>query len=184
MTVSVRPATAPPPPAAPARTKAEPGLEARLAARLADMTVRLEEAAVAHEVRTAHLSTDPVDLADVITAPYAPATAPATVPAPTYRTPVAALLERAQHRMETAGWCKGALTDEAGAVCLMGAIRIEARGDAGLAGQAETVLLDAIRREFGDDVPSVPWFNDRQHDGRIPLRMLRRAAGLADARIL
>ncbi|MGW5658239.1 DUF6197 family protein [Streptomyces humi] len=182
MTVSTRTATAPPPLAAPAADTADPGLEARLAARLADMTVRLEEAAVAHEVRTAHLSTDPVGLADVITTPYAPVTAPA--PAPTYRTPVAALLERAQHRMETVGWCTGALTDAFGAVCLMGAIRIEARGDAGLAGAADEVLLDAIRREFGDDVPSVPWFNDRQRDGRTPLRMLGRAAGLADAQIL
>ncbi|MFJ9351748.1 hypothetical protein [Streptomyces sp. NPDC101237] len=184
MTVSTRTATAPLPPAAPAADTADPGLEARLAARLADMTVRLEVAAVAHEVRTAHLSTDPVDLADVITTPYAPVTAPAAMPPPTYRTPVAALLERAQHRMETAGWCTGALTDAFGAVCLMGAIRIEARGDAGLAADAEEVLLDAIRREFGDDVPSVPWFNDRQRNGRVPARMLGRAAGLADTRIL
>ncbi|MFD5819394.1 hypothetical protein [Streptomyces sp. NPDC127038] len=183
MTVSVRPATASAPPAAPATT-AEPGLEARLAARLADMTVRLEEAAVAHEVRTAHLSTDPIDLADVITAPYTPVTIPAAVPPPTYRTPVAALLERAQHHMETAGWCKDALTDESGAVCLMGAIRAEARGDAGLAGEAAHVLMDAIHREFGDHVPSVPAFNDRQRDGRTPARMLQRAAGLADARLL
>ncbi|MFI6254299.1 hypothetical protein [Streptomyces sp. NPDC051016] len=184
MTVSARTATAPPPLAAPAADTAEPGLEARLAARLADMTVRLEEAAVAHEVRTAHLSTDPVDLAEVITAPYAPVTAPPAAPPATYRTPVAALLERAHHRMQTAGWCKGALTDADGAICLMGAIRIEAHGDGGLAGKAETVLLDAIRRELGDDEPSVPSFNDRQRDGRLPLRMLRNAAGLADARFL
>ncbi|MGY4983921.1 DUF6197 family protein [Streptomyces sp. 900105755] len=183
MSVSVRPATAPPPPTAPATDTAQPGLEARLAARLADMTVRLEEAAVAHEVRTAHLSTDPIDLAEVITAPYTPVTTPAAPPA-TYRTPVAALLERAHHRLQTAGWCKGELTDTDGAVCMMGAVRMEARGDSGLAGSAETVLLDAIRREFGDDEPSVPAFNDRQRDGRLPARMLRRAAGLADARFL
>ncbi|MFF4542202.1 hypothetical protein [Streptomyces aureus] len=182
MTVSVRPATASAPPTAPATT-AEPGLEARLAARLADMTVRLEEAAVAHEVRTAHLSTDPIDLADVITTPYTPGTIPAAALPPTYRTPVAALLERAQHRMEAGGWCRGALADESGAVCLMGAIRAEAHGDAGLAGDAVGVLMDAIRREFGG-VPSVPAFNDQQRNGRTPARMLHRAAGLADARLL
>ncbi|MFJ8159161.1 hypothetical protein [Streptomyces sp. NPDC094468] len=46
------------------------------------------------------------------------------------------------------------------------------------------MLLDAIRREFSGDIPSVPWFNDQQRDGRVPARMLGRAAGLADARIL
>ncbi|MEV5902844.1 hypothetical protein [Streptomyces sp. NPDC052127] len=180
MTASTRTATAPPQDAAPA-APAPPvtlGLEARLAAIDAAMTLRLEEAAVAHEVRTAHLAIDPIDLADVITVPLTPTHQP---PAPaTYRTPAAALLERAHHRMQTAGWCTGALTDEDGAVCLIGAIRAEAGGDRGLADDASTILLDAVQRKFHDE--SVPAFNDRQRSGAIPARMLLEAAGLADAR--
>ncbi|MFK4123550.1 hypothetical protein [Streptomyces longwoodensis] len=156
-------------------------LDARMAAVEAAMTVRLDEAAVAHEVRTAHIHTDPVDLADVITVPLTPTLQP---PQRLPATPVAALLERARTRMESDGWCAGALTDESGAVCLLGAIRKEAGGDRGLEADAAAVLLDAIRREFGDDVDSVPAFNDAHGTGRIPIRMLDRAARLADARSL
>lgn len=152
-------------------------LDARLAAVEAAMTVRLDEAAVAHEVRTAHIDTKPVDLADVITVPLTPTLQPQPLPA----TPVAALLERARARMETDGWCAGALTDESGAVCLLGAIRKEAGGDRGLEADAASVVLDAIRRRFGDDVDSVPSFNDAHASARIPVRMLGEAASIADA---
>ncbi|MDH3038956.1 hypothetical protein [Streptomyces sp. TRM75561] len=152
-------------------------LDARLAAAEAAMTVRLDEAAVAHEVRTAHISTEPVDLADVITVPLTPTLQPQPLPA----SPVAALLERARARMEADGWCAGALTDESGAVCLLGAIRKEAGGNRGLEADAASVVLDAIRRRFGDHVESVPSFNDAHGTGRIPLRMLDQAANLADA---
>lgn len=155
-------------------------LDARLAAAEAAMTVRLDEAAVAHEVRTAHISTKPVDLADVITVPLTPTLQPPSQQLPA--TPVAALLERARVRMEADGWCAGALTDESGAVCLLGAIRKEAGGDRGLEADAASVLLDAIRRRFGDHVESVPSFNDAHGTGRIPLRMLDQAVSLADAR--
>ncbi|MFI1926280.1 hypothetical protein [Streptomyces sp. NPDC020377] len=116
--------------------------------------------------------------ADIITVPLTPTHQPPN-PA-TYRTPAAALLDRAHHRMQTAGWCTGALTDEDGAVCLIGAIRAEAGGDRDLATDASAILLDAVQRKFHDD--SVPAFNDRQRDGAIPARMLLEAAGLADAR--
>ncbi|MEV0185843.1 hypothetical protein AB0I54_42245 [Streptomyces sp. NPDC050625] len=154
-------------------------LEARLAAVDAAMSVRLDEAAVAFEVRTAHIPAEPVDLADVVTVPLTP-----TLPQPapqTYSTPVAALLQRAHRRMEADGWCAGTLVDEDGAVCLLGAIRAEAAGDRGLEADAAAVLLDAIRRRFGD-VDSVPSFNDAHGSGRTPLRMLGDAASLADAR--
>ncbi|MFJ4633578.1 hypothetical protein [Streptomyces sp. NPDC088847] len=172
-----------PAPAAPAVVGSGDGLslDARLAAIDAAMTVRLEIAAVAHEVRTAHITTDPVDLADVVTVPDA---LPHTTPAPpttTYRTPVAALLERAQHRMATGGWCAGTLTDESGAVCMMGAIRAEAGGNDGLESSALTVVRDALTRRFGGDI-SVPDFNDAHGNGRTPGRMLGEAASLADAR--
>ncbi|MEU5077380.1 hypothetical protein AB0G76_38390 [Streptomyces asoensis] len=201
-TAPVSPATAPPRPAGPASratssvptssvptssvptspvptaSDADLGLEARLAAVDALMTLRLEEAAAAHEVRTAHLAVDPVDLAEVITVPIAPARQPAAPAA--YRTPAAALLERAHHHMRTAGWCAGALTDDDGSVCLLGALHVEAGGDQDLVVDASAILLDAIRRRFHDE--SVPAFNDRQRSGAVPERMLLEAARLADAR--
>ncbi|MEU0054668.1 hypothetical protein [Streptomyces sp. NPDC006309] len=165
------------PPAAPPADADGLSLDARLAAVEAAMTVRLEEAAVAHEVRTAHIHTDPINLADVITVPLTP-----TLQPPQHATPVAALLERARARMEADGWCAGALTDESGAVCLLGAIRKEAGGDRGLEADAASVVLDAIRRRFGDHVESVPAFNDAHGTGRVPVRVLGEAALMADAR--
>ncbi|MGW3954074.1 DUF6197 family protein [Streptomyces sp. NPDC004752] len=169
---TTRAATAPAPPA-------ELSLEERLTFINAAMSVRLDEAKVAYEVNTAHIDTEPVDLADVVTVPLTPTLQPPPEPSPT---PVAALLQRAHHRLLTGGWCSGALVDEDGARCMLGAIRIEARGDSGLEADAATVLLDAIRRTFGDDVDSVPSFNDAHGSARVPLRMVYQAAGLADAR--
>ncbi|MGI5048324.1 hypothetical protein ACM9HD_33460 [Streptomyces sp. JAC25] len=51
-------------------------LEARLAAVEAAMTVVLDEAAVAYEVRTVHIPTTPVDLTDVVTLPLTPTLQP------------------------------------------------------------------------------------------------------------
>jgi len=164
--------TAPTPPT-------ELSLEERLAFINTAMTVKLDEAKVAYEVNTAHIDTEPVDLSDVVTGPVD--TGPAPLP-DLYPTPVAALLQRAHHRLLTGGWCKDVLVDEDGARCMLGAIRIEARGDRGLEAGAAAVLLDAIRRKFGDDVDSVPSFNDAHGSARAPLRMLDQAAGLADAR--
>lgn len=164
-------------------TDTELSLDARLAATEAAMTLRLEEAAVAHEVRTAHITTDPINLADVITVPDALPRLPATAPHP-YRTRAAAVLARAQHRMETQGWCAGALTDASGATCMMGAIRAEAGGDRSLEADALDLLRETLARRFGTDPGdiSVPDVNDRQRNGRLPARMLGEAAGLADAR--
>ncbi|MES5824872.1 hypothetical protein [Streptomyces sp. RG80] len=166
------PATAPPAPAAAL------SLEERLAFVNAAMTMKLDEAKVAYEVNTAHIDTEPVDLADVVTVPLTPTLQP---PPQSYPTPVAALLERAHHRLLTGGWCKDVLVDEDGARCMLGAIRAEARGNQSLEADAASVLLDAIRRKFGD-VDSVPSFNDAWAGGRTPLRMVDLAAGLADTR--
>ncbi|MBM7167457.1 hypothetical protein JQK87_03315 [Streptomyces sp. G44] len=168
---------APPATAPPAQPTAL-SLEEHLAFINAAMSVRLDEAKVAYEVNTAHIDTEPVDLADVVTVPLTPTLQP---PPQSYPTPVAALLQRAHHRLLTDGWCRDALVDEDGARCMLGAIRIEACGDGGLETSAAAVLLDAIRREFGD-VDSVPRFNDAHGSGRVPMRMLDQAAGLADAR--
>ncbi|MFF4442850.1 hypothetical protein [Streptomyces sp. NPDC001621] len=153
-------------------------LEARLAAREADMTLRLGAAAIAHEVNTAHLAPDPVDLADIITVPDAPA----PPPPPTYTTPVAALLERAQHPMQSAGCCADARTDDEGRVCVLGAIRAEASGDRALEADAAAVVLNSIRRRFGDDVPSVATFDDAHGSGSAPIHILGEAGRIADAR--
>ncbi|MFE5550147.1 hypothetical protein ACFQ71_41330 [Streptomyces sp. NPDC056534] len=153
--------------------------EERLALVNMEMTARLNEAAVAHAVNTAHIPLEPVVLADVVTVPLTPTLQP---PPASYPTPVAALLQRAHHRLLTGGWCSGALTDEDGAHCMIGAIRAEAGGDSGLEADAASVLLDAIRRKFGEHVDSVPSFNDAHGSGRVPMRMLDQAAGLADAR--
>ncbi|MFF9497229.1 DUF6197 family protein [Streptomyces flaveolus] len=153
-------------------------LEERLALINTEMTARLDEASVAYEVNTAHIPTEPVDLTDVVTVPLTPTLQP---PPESYPTPVAALLQRAHHRLLTGGWCSGAPVDEDGARCMLGAIRAEARGDSGLEASAAAVLLDAIRRKFGD-VDSVPSFNDSHGSARTPLRMVDQAASLADAR--
>ncbi|MEU0646017.1 DUF6197 family protein [Streptomyces umbrinus] len=167
-------------PAATAAPRAALSLEARLAAVDAAMTVRLDEAALTYEVNTAHPATV-VDLADVVTVPLTPTLQPDPDPAAD-ASPVAGLLERARHRMQDDGWCSGTLTDENGAVCLLGAIRKEAGGNRGLEGDAARIVLDAIRRQFGDHVDSVPAFNDAHGSGRAPLRILADAARLADAR--
>ncbi|MFD9459008.1 hypothetical protein ACFWBC_38845 [Streptomyces sp. NPDC059985] len=171
------PAHAPPIPARTSAPTAELSLEARMAATDAAMTVRLEEAAVAYEVNTAHIPIKPVDLGDVIAVPPPPALQPPTP----YPTPVAGLLQRAHHRLLTDGWCSGALVDEEGARCLYGAIHAEARGDNSLEDSAAAVLLDAIRRKF-TSVDSVPSFNDTHSSGRVPMRMLDQAGDLAHAR--
>ncbi|WP_331740994.1 hypothetical protein OG217_37175 (plasmid) [Streptomyces sp. NBC_01023] len=173
-TPTTQTATAPAPPT-------ELSLEERMAFTNAVMTARLEEAAVAYEVNTAHIPTEPVDLDDVVTIPLTPTLQP---PPHAYPTPVAALLKRAHHRLLTGGWCTGALVDAEGARCLYGAIHAEARGNQGLASAGLEVLMDAIRRDFGQDVDSVPSFNDAWGNGRVPMRMLDQAAGLADARCL
>ncbi|MDQ1033632.1 hypothetical protein QFZ75_000048 [Streptomyces sp. V3I8] len=167
--------------AGPARDTAL-SLEARLAATDAAMTVRLDEAKVAYEVNTARPDTV-VDLADVVTVPLTPTLQPTPAPADDLSpVGVAGLLERAHHRMQTSGWCAGSLTDENGAVCLLGAIRKEAGGNRGLEADAAAVVLDAIRRQFGDDVDSVPAFNDAHGSDRAPMRILADAARLADTR--
>lgn len=157
-------------------------LDERLALVNVEMTLRLDEAAVAHEVNTAHIDTEPVDLTNVLTGPLHPQ--PTLLPAP-YPTPVAALLQRAHHRLLTGGWCAGSYQDEDGALCLFGAIRHEAHRDLAREMDAVSVLMDTIRRQFGAGrFNSVPSFNDhhRGSDGHVPIRTLGQAADLADTR--
>lgn len=155
-------------------------LEERLTFINTAMTARLDEAAIVYEVNTAHIPVESVDLVDVVTLPLTPTLHP---PAP-YPTPVAALLQRAHHRLLTGGWCAGTFEDEKGALCLFGAVRTEARFDLRLEMAAMAVLLEAIRRQFGDRFQSAVAFNDahKGSDGRVPIRLLGQAADLAHAR--
>lgn len=162
-----------------ARTTPAPALslEARMAAVDAAMTIRLEMASLANDINTAHIATEPTDLADIIRGPV---DTPRT-PVDLYPTPVAALLQRAHRRLTDEGWCGHAPTSAQGANCLQSAIYKEARGDYGLAAEGLDVLMDAIRRQF-TNADSVPGFNDAWGRSTVPLRLLGAAASAADTR--
>jgi hypothetical protein len=131
----------------------------------------------------ARINTPPLNLADVIRLPEAAPQplAPTAAPCP-YTTPIASLLHRARTRLETSGWCTGALRDDQGARCLIGAIRAEA-STGGAADDACVLLLETIRRDFRD-VETIPSWNDARRDLRLPLLYLDKAAALAHARTL
>lgn len=148
-------------------------LDARLALAGLAMDERLDQAAVAYEVNTAHIPAE--QLPETI--PHLPQTA---VPCP-YTTPIAALLHRARIRIETDGWMTGALRDTDGRRCLIGAIRIEA-SSRGQADGACVLLLEAIRRDFTDT--TIASWNDRQTSAAPALLYLGRAAELAHNRNL
>jgi len=154
---------------------AELDLDARLAARDAEMTVRLQGALIRLDIDSAHTE-QPVDLVDVIRVPVAVP----TVAEPEYTTPIAAILQRAKHRLQTDGWCTGALVDPAGRRCLVGAIRAESP-HRGMEAAAAAVVLDAIQQRFAG-IESVPQFNDQVANGEGALRILGEAADLAHAR--
>jgi len=149
-------------------------LDARLALSQLAMDSRLEQAAVAFEVNTAHIPAEPVDLATVL--PLTPTIAPAPAPA---STPIADCLHRARAILQERGWCRGALRGEQGAVCVAGAIRAAATSR-GQADDACALLLEAIQAEFAAE--TVPSWNDRQHGPAAPLRLLGQAANTAAAR--
>lgn len=159
---------------APASPEAPPalGLDARLALVDAAMSLRLDRAAVAFEVNTAHLpSADPVPhIAETVPLPFTPAAAPSP-----YTTPIAALLHRARLRIETDGWCRDALFDESGAVCPIRAIRLEAGGNRRLADDACILLLDRIQQDFAD-ADTIPSWNAQQTSAAPVLLAFDRAA--------
>ncbi|MDF2709308.1 MAG: hypothetical protein K0R62_4960, partial [Nonomuraea muscovyensis] len=148
-------------------------LDARLALTEAAMTLRLDQAAVAFEVNTAHLpAADPIP--HIAAAPILP---PPTRP---YATPVAALLHDVRLLLEERGWCAGSMHGEDRQLCLYGALRAAAVGGGPL-DQAMTALLEAIRRDYPDAV-SVPAWNDQHGTARLAARYLDRATELAGAR--
>ncbi|MFJ6729401.1 hypothetical protein ACIQPQ_31315 [Streptomyces sp. NPDC091281] len=147
-------------------------LDTRLALVDAAMAVRLDQAAVAFEVNTAHLPAgDPVP--HITAAPIPP-------PANPYSTPVARLLHDARIRLETDGWCAGSMRGEGRQVCLYGAIRAAAAGTGPVDG-VMAVLLEVIRRDL-PHVVSVPDWNDRHGTAPAAARYLDLAAHLAHTR--
>lgn len=164
--------------ASPPRKAAAPtglGLEARLALIEAAMTARLEQAAIAFEINTACIPTEPPP---EISAPLQ--LTPTLRPAPE-STPIAGLLQRARHRLDRDGWCRDAIFNEDGAICPVRAIRLESRGDRGLADKACVLLLEAIQRDFiwAETIPS---WNAAQTSAAPVLLAFDRATQLADSR--
>lgn len=158
-------------------------LDARLALLDAAMTVRLDEAAVAFEVNTAHIvSADPTpDVAEIV--PLTPVLAPTVSP---YNTPLADLLHRAHTYIATRGLLRGALRDDndvEGARCPVGAIRYEAGGNRWQADDACALLLEAIQRDF-PSAETVPSWVDAQTSPTPVLLALGRAADIAHNRNL
>lgn len=164
---------------APATRAPEPTLtlDERLALASLAMDDRLGQAAVAFEVNSAHIPAEPpVE----ITIPHLPQTA---VPCP-YRTPIAAILWQAGRILGERGWCKGALSDEQGAICPMEAIQLAAPGS-DLVWPALSLVLEVIRREFREnDAQSVPHWNDQHGTSFMAFRFLDQAAQLAHDRNL
>jgi hypothetical protein len=136
------------------------------------MDNRLDQAAVAFEVNTAHLPTPPVDLTSLITTPILPA--PDTAQA----TPLADCLRQARSILIDRGWIRGHLRNEQGAVCPVGAIRAAATSRH-QADEACALLLDVIRAAY-PHVETVPAWNDQQHGPALPIRFLDQAATHAD----
>jgi hypothetical protein len=160
-------------------------LDTRLLLLNIEMDARLQQAAVAFEVNTAHLpGADPIP--DIPAAlPLTPTLTPAPQPS-TYSTPLADLLDRARHYIATRGLLRGALRDDAdveGARCPIGAIRYEAGANRWLADDACTLLLDVIQAEFAD-ADTLPSWVDTQTSAAPVLACMSRAADLAHARNL
>lgn len=132
-------------------------LDDRLALTHLAMDDRLAARSAAYAVDTAHI---PLDAPELL--------APATLP------PVAAVLQEARQLIADRGWCRRWLTDQTGALCLIGAIRIAAGGEGLLEDAACDTLLDAIRRQQ-PDVQSIGGWNDEQIGPAPVLRMLDQA---------
>lgn len=148
------------------RAEAVLDLDARMAARDAEMTLRLEEAALAHAVNTAHLP--------AVEIPHLPVdTAPATQV--DEETPVTALLRRAQARILRDGWCRDAARTNGGAMCLAETIHAEAHSHAD---EGEARLL--LSRHLGGD--NIPSGNRRLRSAGEAAHVLGRAADEAAAR--
>ncbi|MGW3196309.1 DUF6197 family protein [Streptomyces sp. NPDC001118] len=146
-------------------------LATRPSAKPLSFDERLALAAVEIDSR---INPQPHNLAETIRIPVQPTSAPNP-----YRTPIAALLHRARIRIETGGWCRDALFDEAGAICPIRAIRAEA-ASRHQADDACTLLLEAIQRHW--QAETIPSWNAKQAGPAPVLLAFDRAAELAHNR--
>ncbi|WP_369167800.1 hypothetical protein AB5J49_08000 [Streptomyces sp. R28] len=151
-------------------------LETRLALLGVEMDARLDEAAVAFAVNTAHIaSADPVtDTAEVV--PLTPTATPTL-----YNTPIADVLHRARLRIEADGWCRDNLFDESGAICPIRAIRLEA-ATRREADDACVLLLDVIQQHFDPGAETIPSWNASQNSPAPVLLAFGHAAQTANAK--
>lgn len=169
MTTALAPATRLAEPAlAPTGRPPAPDFDDRVARAAAVMDDRITVVGI----EFAHIDTGTLP---EITIPHLPQTA---IPAP-YRTPIAALLHRARVRLQTDGWCRDALYDEAGAVCPIRAIRLEAASRR-QADDACHLLLESIKRHW--QAETIPSWNAQQSSVAPVLLAFDRAAELANAR--
>ncbi|WP_329390203.1 hypothetical protein [Streptomyces sp. NBC_01716] len=112
-------------------------LDARLAIAAATMTVRLQEAELAHAVDARHPETV-LNYADII-----------RLTPTTTGNPVAELLQRAQRRiLRPGGWSRDTGTNGRGGVCLEYAIQAEARN-----GRDEQEARILVRQAIGSGDP-------------------------------
>jgi hypothetical protein len=139
-----------------------PGFDAQLAARDADMTIRLQAAGLRHGVNSRHAETT-VALADVVR----------LIPADQSTTPVAALLQRAQQRILRGGWSRDTARNDQGGACLIAAIQTEARSHRD---EGEARLF--LRRALGGG-DSIPEMNRRLRSAGHAAQILGQAARLA-----
>lgn len=168
------------PTSAPTRTSTPAlDLDTRLALTDAAMTLRLETAAVAHEVNTAHIPTEPISTTPASGNNSPAPTAPAGKPGP-----IARVLADTIGVLDARGWAATGRTCRTtnGGLCLAGAIRVAAGSspndaDSLLAARAASFLLDVIRQT--QQATTLPSWNDSQRNGDRPLRLLRQAAALA-----
>jgi hypothetical protein len=170
-------------PASPPRPAEPLTLDERIILTSYAMSIRLAEASVAFEVRTAHIAgADPIPEVPAAV-PLIPTIAPAPQPS-RYSTPLADLLDRARHYIATRGLLRGALRDENnvdGARCPIGALRYEAGANRHLADDACVLLLDVIQAEFAD-AETIPSWVDAQSSPAPVLACMNRAANLAHTR--
>lgn len=156
------------PTAAPASTVSAPpapaveSLEVSLALRTIEMDAVLARAAVEADMRAALHGVEEAQLPNVhqdeerllIAVP------PHSVPLCPYGPRLARTLWTAARHIERHGHARGALRDEQGATCALGALRSAADGDCGHEADAAALMLDTIRRRLGDRFETVPQFND------------------------
>lgn len=163
-----------PAPASPPTTAPVLDFEARLALTLAEMDGRCRTAVLAVDINSAHIAVDVPEL----TAPLQ--LTPTLAPSP-QATPIAGLLQRARQRIVADGWCRDAIFDEAGAVCPIRAIRLEAHGNRRLADDACVLLLESIERAF-PGANTIPSWNAGQTSAAPVLLQFNQAAQLAHSR--